>query len=272
MINTKITSHFENEFRLKAASNSAMIYFDRNTIGLRNRIHISMYNLNDIHCVKLYKPRIKFLLGDYPTQKIIAEQSRKGSTIKPYIGHNTFCLIPITCSDCVGALIGCHGLVGYSACLVNRRSQVWMVVVPSFSRTQKANRCKITRLAVIRFYSVMVSTQESESWSESCNQSSNLSRTYSVFFSSLSTLIDNIQKLVRLSPFPCYLALWPNRFGIWLQIRGWQVRVLPGSTVCHLLLPRHVLGICNIFKHFQSKNKKKFGICPLVGLNHQPFG
>ena len=46
-INTKITSYFENELRLKAATNSAMKYFDVNAIGLRNRIPISMYDLND---------------------------------------------------------------------------------------------------------------------------------------------------------------------------------------------------------------------------------
>ena len=38
--------------------------------------------------------------------------------------------------------------------------------------------CKITQLTMIRFYGVMVSTQDSEF----CDQSSNLSRTYSKFF------------------------------------------------------------------------------------------
>ena len=58
-----------------------MKYFNVSTIGLRNRLHISLSNLSDNYSVRRAKPHLKFLSGNYPTQKIVAEQSSRGSTI-----------------------------------------------------------------------------------------------------------------------------------------------------------------------------------------------
>ena len=75
MVNTKITLYFENILREAAAKNSLMEYLNVATIGLRGRHHPALSNLITTQDVRLSRPHLKFLSGNYLTYSIRASQS-----------------------------------------------------------------------------------------------------------------------------------------------------------------------------------------------------
>ena len=79
LVATKIACFFERELRQKAENNSLMKYLNVSTLGLRGRRHIALSNLSTSYSVKIARPHLKFLSGNYITQEIIARQSKKGS-------------------------------------------------------------------------------------------------------------------------------------------------------------------------------------------------
>ena len=75
LIRTKITVYYENLLRQAAAKNSQMKYLNVSTTGLSGRHHPALSNLITTHEVRLSRPHLKFLAGNYLTYKIKAEQS-----------------------------------------------------------------------------------------------------------------------------------------------------------------------------------------------------
>ena len=75
LVSTKITVYFENLLRDLAAENSLMEYLNVSTIGLRGRHHPALSNLITTHDVKLSRPHLKFLSGNYLTYGTRAIQS-----------------------------------------------------------------------------------------------------------------------------------------------------------------------------------------------------
>ena len=67
---TKITSYYESKLRQEALANSRMTYFNVTTQGLRGRAHPAICNLLTVYQVKLARPHIKMLMGDYATLAI----------------------------------------------------------------------------------------------------------------------------------------------------------------------------------------------------------
>ena len=72
---TKITAYHENKLRISAADNSLMTYLNVSTIGLRGRHHPALSNMATTNEVRISRPHLKFLAGNYLTYKIKAEQS-----------------------------------------------------------------------------------------------------------------------------------------------------------------------------------------------------
>ena len=75
LVATKITVYYEKLLRLSASENEMMKYLNVSTIGLRGRHHPALANLVTTHDVRLARPHIKFLAGNYLTYKIKADQS-----------------------------------------------------------------------------------------------------------------------------------------------------------------------------------------------------
>ena len=75
LVTTKISAYYENMLRRLAIKNSQMKYLNVATLGLRGRHHPALSNLLTTHDVKLSRPHLKFLSGNYLTYKIRAEQS-----------------------------------------------------------------------------------------------------------------------------------------------------------------------------------------------------
>ena len=72
---TKITSYYEKKLRQEALNNSRMTYFNVTTQGLRSRTHRAICDLLTVYQVKLARPHIKMLMGDYATLAIKFIQS-----------------------------------------------------------------------------------------------------------------------------------------------------------------------------------------------------
>ena len=81
IINTKITSFHEKEMKLKAKSNSLMQYMNVDLWGLRGRVHPSLANIITTDEVKVLRPHIKFLSGDYLTYQRKYQESGKGNPV-----------------------------------------------------------------------------------------------------------------------------------------------------------------------------------------------
>ena len=75
LIATKITAYFENNLRQSASSNSQMDFLNVTTTGLRGRHHPALSYLVTTKEVKLARPHMKFLSGNYLTYKMKADQS-----------------------------------------------------------------------------------------------------------------------------------------------------------------------------------------------------
>ena len=75
LISTRITAYYENVLRESASSNSQMEYLNVTTFGLRGRHHPALANMITTKEVKLSRPHIKFLSGNYLTYQTRAEQS-----------------------------------------------------------------------------------------------------------------------------------------------------------------------------------------------------
>ena len=127
---------------------------------------------------------------------------------------------------------------------------------------------------MIRFYGVMVSTQDSEF----CDQSSNLSRTYSKFFFVFLLFQQLLTTSRHWSSWVLSHVIWPcgpkdktsdyKSGDCGFESCQGQLFVFP--TNYHLFLARHVLGLCNILKQFQSENKNNCYV-PLGGLEPPTF-
>jgi hypothetical protein len=67
MVAIKITAFYENCLRQSASTNSLMNYPNVSTTGLRGRRHQALANLVTTKEVKLARPHLKFLAGNYLT-------------------------------------------------------------------------------------------------------------------------------------------------------------------------------------------------------------
>ena len=75
-VSDKITSFHERELRTAAAKNSKMIYLNVNLYGLTGRCHPSISsNIITTDDVKIMRPHLKMLGGDYLTYQIKSQQS-----------------------------------------------------------------------------------------------------------------------------------------------------------------------------------------------------
>ena len=75
LVATKIAAHYEHSLRQSAAQNTKMKYFNVSTIGLRGRHHSALSYMVTTQDVKLSRPHLKFLSGDFLTYKMKSEQS-----------------------------------------------------------------------------------------------------------------------------------------------------------------------------------------------------
>ena len=75
LIATKITAYFEKMLRAAAARNSLMCYLNVAALGLRGRHHPALAKLITTHDVRISKPHLKFLSGNYLTYSTRATQS-----------------------------------------------------------------------------------------------------------------------------------------------------------------------------------------------------
>jgi hypothetical protein len=75
LVATKITAYYEDLMRKSAAGNSLMKYLNVSTIGLRGRHHPALSSMITTQDVKLSRPHLKLLAGNYLTYKIKADQS-----------------------------------------------------------------------------------------------------------------------------------------------------------------------------------------------------
>ena len=101
LVKTKITAYFETNLRIATAQNSLMTYLNVTTAGLTGRHHPALSNLITTHDVKLSRPHLKFLSGNYLTYSIKATQSGGSS-------HCRICLDP--CESVSHIINSCHGM------------------------------------------------------------------------------------------------------------------------------------------------------------------
>ena len=99
-VKTKITAYFETQLRIAASQNSLMTYLNVAATGLSGRHHPALSNLITTHDVKMSRPHLKFLSGNYLTFSIKATQSG-GSA------HCRICLVPReTVSHIISSCLG----------------------------------------------------------------------------------------------------------------------------------------------------------------------
>ena len=79
---TKIAAYYEKMLRASAAENSRLQYLNVAALGLRGRHHPALSNLITTHDVRLSKPHLKFLSGNYLTYSVRAKQSGGSSICK----------------------------------------------------------------------------------------------------------------------------------------------------------------------------------------------
>ena len=72
---TKITAFYENRLRVAAAKNSQMTFFNVAALGLRGRHHPALSNMATTNEVRISRPHLKMLSGNYLTYKMKSEQS-----------------------------------------------------------------------------------------------------------------------------------------------------------------------------------------------------
>ena len=75
MVATRITVYYEQKLRQAAATNSQMEYLNVSTTGLRGRHHPALSNMITTREVKLSRPHLKFLSGNYLTYQTKSDQS-----------------------------------------------------------------------------------------------------------------------------------------------------------------------------------------------------
>ena len=75
LIATKITAYYEDLLRKSASGNSLMKYLNVSTIGLRGRHHPALADMKTTHDVRLSRPHLKLLSGNYLTYQTKANQS-----------------------------------------------------------------------------------------------------------------------------------------------------------------------------------------------------
>ena len=75
LITTKITAHYEKYLRSLSESNSRMEYLNTNLLGLTGRQHPAIQNIHSSWEVRISRPHVKFLSGNYLTYAIKSEQS-----------------------------------------------------------------------------------------------------------------------------------------------------------------------------------------------------
>ena len=72
---TRITAYYENKLRVSASTNSQMAYLNVATLGLRGRHHPALSNMATTNEVRVSRPHLKMLAGNYLTYKMKSEQS-----------------------------------------------------------------------------------------------------------------------------------------------------------------------------------------------------
>ena len=75
LITTKITAHYEKHLRSLSEKNSRMEYLNTNLLGLSGRQHPAIQNMHSSWEVRISRPHLKFLSGNYLTYAIKSEQS-----------------------------------------------------------------------------------------------------------------------------------------------------------------------------------------------------
>ena len=75
LVMTRITAYYEAKLREAADKNSLMGYFNVSTLGLRGRHHPALANQLNSNDVRISRPHLKLLAGNYLTYKIKADQS-----------------------------------------------------------------------------------------------------------------------------------------------------------------------------------------------------
>jgi hypothetical protein len=75
LVATKITAYYEDLLRKSANGNSLMKYLNVSTTGLRGRHHPALADMKTTHDVRLSRPHLKFLSGNYLTYQTKANQS-----------------------------------------------------------------------------------------------------------------------------------------------------------------------------------------------------
>ena len=103
LVATRITAYYEKNLRQAASTNSQMEYLNVSTNGLRGRHHPSLSNMITSREVKLSRPHLKFLSGNYLTYQVKSDQS----------GGSPHCRICKSDSETSSHVIGvCEGMAG----------------------------------------------------------------------------------------------------------------------------------------------------------------
>ena len=99
LVNTKIKVYHETVLREAASRNSQMEYLNVSTIGLGGRHHPALANLVSTQDVRMSRPHLKFLSGNYLTYDVKASQS--GGSARCRIcssgSNETVCHVISTC-------------------------------------------------------------------------------------------------------------------------------------------------------------------------------
>ena len=80
LVKTKITQFHEKELRAKAETNTYMKYFNVNLLGLSGKLHPAITGIYTENHVRVMKPHIRMLIGNFTTYKLKSERDSQTSS------------------------------------------------------------------------------------------------------------------------------------------------------------------------------------------------
>ena len=127
LILTKITAYYERMLRQAAKTNSQMKYLNVSTTGLRGRHHPALSNMVTTREVRLSRPHLKFLSGNYLTYQIRYDQS----------GGSPHCRICLSGSETTSHVISsCQGMAVERCRLLEEMKQLCSLTEAKYNSTK----------------------------------------------------------------------------------------------------------------------------------------
>ena len=101
---TRVTVFYESKLKEAADKNSLMGYFNVPTLGLRGRHHPALANQLTSNDIRISRPQLKLLAGNYLTYKIKSDQSGESSACRICCSGTKESVSHVVCV--------CQGMVG----------------------------------------------------------------------------------------------------------------------------------------------------------------